>query len=58
MSQFLSGIGTTLVGIMGITYMDDNVKRKQSPMLLGTFFDATVACRVECGEYVRQPAQV
>ena len=36
MSQFLSGIGTTLFSTMGITYLDDNVKKKQSPMLLGS----------------------
>lgn len=36
MSQFVSGIGTTLFSILGITYLDDNVKRKQTPMLIGT----------------------
>ena len=35
MSQFISGIGTTLFSILGITYLDDNVKRKQTPMLIG-----------------------
>lgn len=35
MSQFVSGIGTTLFSILGITYLDDNVKRKQTPMLIG-----------------------
>ncbi len=36
MSQFISGIGTTLFSTLGITYLDDNVKKKQSPMLIGT----------------------
>lgn len=35
MSQFISGIGTTLFSTLGITYLDDNVKRKQTPMLIG-----------------------
>jgi hypothetical protein len=35
MSQFVSGIGTTLFSILGITYLDDNVKRKQTPMFIG-----------------------
>lgn len=35
MSQFVSGIGTTMFSILGITYLDDNVKRKQTPMLIG-----------------------
>lgn len=35
MSQFVSGIGTTLFSILGITYLDDNVKRKQTPFLVG-----------------------
>ena len=35
MSQFISGIGTTLFSTLGITYLDDNVKKKQSPMLIG-----------------------
>lgn len=38
MSQFVSGIGTTLFSILGITYLDDNVKRKQTPMLIGIYF--------------------
>lgn len=35
MSQFVSGIGTTLFSILGVTYLDDNAKRKQTPMLIG-----------------------
>lgn len=38
MSQFVSGIGTTLFSILGITYLDDNVKRKQTPMLIGKLY--------------------
>ena len=36
LSQFVSGIGTTLFSTLGMTYVDDNVKSKQMPMLIGT----------------------
>lgn len=35
LSQFLAGIGTTLFSTLGITYLDDNVTKKSSPMLIG-----------------------
>ena len=35
-SQFLLGIGTTLYYGLGQTYMDDNTKKKNVPMLLGS----------------------
>ena len=34
-SQFIAGVGTTLFNTLGITYLDDNVKKKHSPMFLG-----------------------
>lgn len=43
-SQFILGIGTTLYYGLGQTYMDDNTKKKNTPMLLGTnliFFHRT-----------------
>ena len=39
MSQFISGIGTTLFSTLGITYLDDNTKRKSTPMLIGNISD-------------------
>ncbi|XP_058794444.1 solute carrier organic anion transporter family member 74D [Phymastichus coffea] len=37
-SQFILGIGTTLYYGLGQTYMDDNTKKKNTPMLLGFTF--------------------
>ncbi|XP_014214478.1 solute carrier organic anion transporter family member 4C1-like [Copidosoma floridanum] len=37
-SQFILGIGTTLYYGLGQTYMDDNTKKKNVPMLLGFTF--------------------
>jgi len=34
-SQFILGIGTTLYYGLGQTYLDDNTKKKNTPMLLG-----------------------
>lgn len=36
-SQFILGIGTTLYYGLGQTYMDDNTKKKNAPMLLGKY---------------------
>lgn len=35
LSQFVLGIGTTLYYALGQTYVDDNTKKKNTPMLLG-----------------------
>ncbi|XP_017789804.1 PREDICTED: solute carrier organic anion transporter family member 4C1-like [Habropoda laboriosa] len=35
LSQFILGIGTTLYYGLGQTYLDDNTKKKNTPMLLG-----------------------
>lgn len=35
LSQFVLGIGTTLYYALGQTYIDDNTKKKNTPMLLG-----------------------
>ncbi|XP_065566168.1 solute carrier organic anion transporter family member 74D-like isoform X2 [Artemia franciscana] len=35
LSQFVSGIGSTMFYTLGIPYLDDNTKKKQAPMLLG-----------------------
>lgn len=35
LSQFILGIGTTLYYSLGQTYLDDNTKKKNTPMLLG-----------------------
>ncbi|CAL1679963.1 unnamed protein product [Lasius platythorax] len=37
-SQFILGIGTTLYYGLGQTYLDDNTKKKNTPMLLGFTF--------------------
>ena len=37
LSQFILGIGTTLYYGLGQPYLDDNTKKKNTPMLLGTF---------------------
>ncbi|XP_066600830.1 solute carrier organic anion transporter family member 74D [Prorops nasuta] len=37
-SQFVLGIGTTLYYSLGQTYLDDNTKKKNTPMLLGLTF--------------------
>ncbi|XP_071633694.1 solute carrier organic anion transporter family member 74D isoform X2 [Temnothorax longispinosus] len=37
-SQFVLGIGTTLYYGLGQTYLDDNTKKKNTPMLLGFTF--------------------
>lgn len=37
-SQFILGIGTTLYYGLGQTYLDDNTKKKNTPMLLGLTF--------------------
>lgn len=37
-SQFILGIGTTLYYGLGQTYMDDNTKKKNTPLLLGIYF--------------------
>lgn len=34
-SQFILGIGTTLYYVLGQTFMDDNTKKKNTPMMLG-----------------------
>jgi len=36
-SQFILGIGTTLYYGLGQTYLDDNTKKKNTPMLLGGY---------------------
>jgi hypothetical protein len=36
LSQFVLGIGSTLYYALGQPYLDDNVKKTQTPMLLGT----------------------
>ena len=36
LSQFILGIGTTLYYGLGQAYLDDNTKKKNTPMLLGT----------------------
>ncbi|XP_034947903.1 solute carrier organic anion transporter family member 74D isoform X2 [Chelonus insularis] len=38
MSQFVLGIGTTLYFGLGQTYLDDNTKKSNTPMLLGVTF--------------------
>lgn len=38
LSQFILGIGTTLYYGLGQTYLDDNTKKKNTPMLLGLTF--------------------
>lgn len=38
LSQFILGIGTTLYYGLGQTYLDDNTKKKNTPMLLGVTF--------------------
>ena len=38
LSQFILGIGTTLYYGLGQTYLDDNTKKKDTPMLLGFTF--------------------
>ena len=38
LSQFILGIGTTLYYGLGQTYLDDNTKKKNTPMLLGFTF--------------------
>nr|XP_012137032.1 PREDICTED: solute carrier organic anion transporter family member 5A1-like [Megachile rotundata] len=38
LSQFVLGIGTTLYYGLGQTYLDDNTKKKNTPMLLGLTF--------------------
>lgn len=35
LSQFILGIGTTLYYGLGQTYLDDNTKKKNTPLLLG-----------------------
>jgi hypothetical protein len=35
LSQFVLGIGTTLYWALGQIYLDDNTKKKQTPLLLG-----------------------
>jgi hypothetical protein len=35
LSQFVLGIGSTLYYALGQPYLDDNVKKTQTPMLLG-----------------------
>lgn len=37
LSQFILGIGTTLYYGLGQTYLDDNTKKKNTPMLLGKY---------------------
>ncbi|XP_023314280.1 solute carrier organic anion transporter family member 4C1-like isoform X2 [Trichogramma pretiosum] len=37
-SQFILGIGTTLYYVLGQPYIDDNTKKKNTPMLLGITF--------------------
>ena len=37
-SQFLLGIGTTLYYVLGQPYIDDNTKKKNTPMVLGKCF--------------------
>lgn len=37
-SQFILGIGTTLYYVLGQTFMDDNTKKKNTPMMLGLNF--------------------
>lgn len=37
-SQFILGIGNTLYYSLGNTYMDDNTKKKKTPMLLGSYY--------------------
>ena len=41
MSQFISGIGTTLFSTLGITYLDDNIKRKSTPMFIGNVLNGS-----------------
>jgi len=36
LSQFVLGIGSTLYYALGQPYLDDNVKKTQTPMLLGS----------------------
>lgn len=35
LSQFVLGVGTTLYFSLGQTYLDDNTKKTNTPMLLG-----------------------
>lgn len=34
LAQFISGLGGTLYHTLGVSYMDDNVKRSNTPLLL------------------------
>lgn len=36
LSQFVLGMGSTLYYALGQTYLDDSVKKTETPMLLGT----------------------
>lgn len=36
LSQFILGVGTTLYFGLGQTYLDDNTKKKDTPIVLGT----------------------
>lgn len=38
LSQFILGIGTTLHYGLGLSYIDDNTKKKNTPLLLGKIF--------------------
>lgn len=37
MSQFVLGIGNTLYFSLGQTYLDDNTKKKNTPILMGKY---------------------
>ena len=37
LSQFILGVGTTLYFGLGQTYLDDNTKKKDTPLLLGSY---------------------
>jgi hypothetical protein len=51
-SQFILGIGTTLYYGLGQTYMDDNTKKKNTPMLLGSLL---IRCDSFMGSSVLRP---
>jgi solute carrier organic anion transporter family, member 5A len=34
LAQIISGVGQTLCGTLGISYMDDNIKKSKTPALM------------------------
>jgi uncharacterized membrane protein SpoIIM required for sporulation len=52
LSQFVLGIGSTLYYALGQPYLDDNVKKTQTPMLLGTNQSQATRYGRHCGRKI------